>query len=80
MDHIEYMSPNTPRAAKVPQINAPVLFAVNNKVLRSSQLDYTIPAQQVKETGSFTFCLLTNATMISVPKDQQATARSPAAP
>ena len=79
-DPVKNTTPKTPKAPKVPRKKAPALDTGNYEVLGSSQLNYTILARQERETGELTFRLLPKANMVSVPKDKQDTARTPAAP
>ena len=79
-DSIENTTPKTAKAPKVPRKKLPALDTGNYEVLGSSQLDYTILARQVWETGELTLGLLPKAKTISVPKDKRVTARTPAAP
>jgi len=54
-DPVDNMTPKTPKAPKVPRKKALALDTGNYKVLRSSQLDYSILAPQERETGELTF-------------------------
>jgi hypothetical protein len=78
-DRIRNTTPKTVKAPKVPRMLAPAWDTGNYEVLGSSQLDYTILARQQRETGELTFQLLPKAKTVSVSKDKQITARTPAA-